>query len=38
MSTDDRFLPQGKQILPKIFQVRPMPMLAGKKLKNLKSP
>ena len=25
MSTDDRFLPQGKQILPKICQVRPMP-------------
>ena len=24
MSTDDRFLPQGKQILPKICQVRPM--------------
>ena len=23
MSTDDRFLPQGKQILPKIHQVRP---------------
>ena len=26
MSTDDRFLPQGKQILPKICQVRPMPI------------
>ena len=25
MSTDDRFLPQGKQILAKICQVRPMP-------------
>ena len=25
MSTDDRFPPQGKQILPKICQVRPMP-------------
>ena len=25
MSTDDRFIPQGKQILPKICQVRPMP-------------
>ena len=29
MSTDDRFLPQGKQILPKICQVRPMPISAG---------
>ena len=27
MSTDDRFLPQGKQILPKICQVRPMPYI-----------
>ena len=26
MSTDDRFLPQGKQILAKICQVRPMPL------------
>ena len=25
VSTDDRFLPQGQQILPKIHQVRPMP-------------
>ena len=25
MSADDRFLLQGKQILPKICQVRPMP-------------
>ena len=25
LSTDDRFLPQGQQILPKIHQVRPMP-------------
>ena len=25
MSPDDRFLPQGKQIFPKICQVRPMP-------------
>ena len=25
MSTDDRFLPQDKQILPIIRQVRPMP-------------
>ena len=27
MSTDDRFLPQGKQIRPKICQVRPMPYI-----------
>ena len=26
MSPDDRFLPQGKQIFPKICQVRPMPI------------
>ena len=25
MCADDRFLPQGKQILPEICQVRPMP-------------
>ena len=25
MCPDDRFLPQGKQILPEICQVRPMP-------------
>ena len=30
MSTDDRFLPQGKQTLPKICQVRPMPLLFSK--------
>ena len=33
MSTDDRFLPQGKQILPKICQVRPMPLKSQKKQK-----
>ena len=27
MCPDDRFLPQGKQILPEICQVRPMPYL-----------
>ena len=27
MCPDDRFLPQGKQILPEICQVRPMPFL-----------
>ena len=27
MCPDDRFLPQGKQILPEICQVRPMPKL-----------
>ena len=27
MSPDDRFLPQGKQIFPKICQVRPMPFV-----------
>ena len=26
MSPDDRFLPQGKQIFPKLCQVRPMPL------------
>ena len=26
MCPDDRFLPKGKQILPEIWQVRPMPM------------
>ena len=30
MPTDDRFLPQGKQILTKICQVRPMPEEFGR--------
>ena len=30
MCPDDRFLPQGKQILPEICQVRPMPMKMNK--------
>ena len=29
MSPDDRFLPQSKQIFPKICQVRPMPNVNG---------
>ena len=29
MCPDDRFLPQGKQILPEICQVRPMPKMTS---------
>ena len=36
MRPDDRFLPQGKQILPEICQVRPMPIAKAISL-NLKA-
>ena len=35
MSTDDRFLSQGKQILAKICQVRPMPKTPRGRLREL---